>query len=50
MLMLCVFVVDREVLSDEMMKACLVYSQSLVDASTVTDDEKVCRQSSVNVL
>jgi len=31
----------REVLGEEMLKACSVYAQWLVDASKVTDDEKV---------
>jgi len=36
-----VFVMSRDVLSDEMHKACSVYGQWLVDASTVSDDDKV---------
>jgi len=35
------FVVCSEVLSEEMLKACAVYAQWLVDASKVTEDDKV---------
>lgn len=38
---LCVLIVSRGVLSDEMQKACSIYGQWLVDASKVTEDEKV---------
>jgi len=39
---LCLFVVvNREVLSEEMTKACSVYAQWLIDASKVTEDDKV---------
>jgi len=39
--MSCVVLVCREVLNDEMFKACTVYAQWLVDSSSVTDDDKV---------
>ena len=38
---MCVCCSHSDVLSDEMMKSCVIYSQWLVDASKVSDDDKV---------
>ena len=37
----CMSVMRRDVFGDEMQRACVVYGQWLVDASQVTDDDKV---------